>query len=197
MKNFLKISLIAVLFLTATGVKANDVDFTLKVRGEKEKFIRFSFDQNENVNLSFSTYDNEVLFQEKIQAKAASSKVYDLNSLPDGKYFLRIESEEKLAKYEVSIVNGKTIVSEPTISEVFHPVVKKVGDVVLVTLQNNESAPIDVEVLNEYNDSIYSETIKDTAQLQKKFNISRSDSQSLTFVVKVKDQKYTKTIELY
>lgn len=197
MKNFLKLSLIAVLFLTATGVKANDVDFTLKVRGEKEKFIRFSFDQNENVNLSFSTYDNEVLFQEKIQAKAASSKVYDLNSLPDGRYFLKIESEEKIAKYEVSIVNGKTKVAEPTISDVFHPVVKKVGDVVLVSLQNNESAPIDVEVLNEYNDSIYSETIKDTAQLQKKFNISRSDSQSLTFVVKVKDQKYTKTIELY
>lgn len=197
MKNFLKLSLTAVLFLTVTGVKANDVDFTLKVRGEKEKFIRFSFDQNENVNLSFSTYDNEVLFQEKIQAKAASSKVYDLNSLPDGKYFLKIESEEKIAKYEVSIVNGKTVVAEPTISEVFHPIVKKVGDVVLVSLQNNESAPIDVEVLNEYNDSIYSETIKDTAQLQKKFNISRSDSQSLTFVVKVKDQKYTKTIELY
>jgi len=197
MKNFFKIGLIAVLFLTATGANASDGDFTLKVRGEKEKFIRFSFDENEHVNLSFLGNNNEVIFQENIQAKAASSKLYDLNELPDGKYTLKIESEDKLAKYNVVIKNGKTEVSAPIISDLFHPLIKRQGDVIVFDVANNDGSPIELQVLNEYNDAVYTEVFNNRSEVQKKFNISRSDSQSLTFVVQSKDQKFTKTLELY
>lgn len=132
MKKFLKIGLIAALFFTATGVHANDDDFTLKVKGEKEKFIRFSVDKAENVNLSLMDADNEVLFQEDIHASAFSSKIYDLNELPDGKYTLKVESDIKVAKYNVVIKNGEALVSEPKVSNVFKPVYTKKDQVIKI-----------------------------------------------------------------
>jgi len=197
MKKFLKIGLIAALFFTATGVHANDDDFTLKVKGEKEKFIRFSADKAEDLNLSLVGADDEVLFEETIHASATTSKVYDLNALPDGKYVLKVESEAKLAKYNVVIENGEAIVSEPTVANVFKPVYTKTDDVVTLSLNNLDKSPIEVKVYNEYNDEVYAESFKDKAQLTKKFNISKTDSRSLTFVVKFKDESFVKTIETY
>lgn len=197
MKKFLKIGLIAALFFTATGVHANDDDFTLKVKGEKEKFIRFSADKAEDLNLSLVGADDEVLFEETIHASATTSKVYDLNALPDGKYVLKVESEAKLAKYSVVIENGEAIVSEPKIANVFKPVYTKTDDVVTLSLNNLDKSPIEVKVYNEYNDEVYAESFKDKAQLTKKFNISKRDSRSLTFVVKFKDESFVKTIETY
>ncbi|MGM9477419.1 hypothetical protein ACS5PU_13345 [Pedobacter sp. GSP4] len=197
MKKFLKIGLIAALFFTATGVHANDDDFTLKVKGEKEKFIRFSADKAEDVNLSLVGADDEILFEENIHASATTSKVYDLNALPNGKYVLKVESETKLAKYNVVIENGEAIVSEPKVSNVFKPVYTKKDDVITLNLSNLDKSPIGVTVYNEYNDEVYAEEFKDKAQLTKKFNISKTDSRSLTFVVKFKDESFVKTIETY
>jgi len=197
MKKFLKIGLIAALFFTATGVHANDDNFTLKVKGEKDKFIRFSVDKAEDVNLSLIGSDEEVLFEEKIHASAASSKIYDLNALPDGNYVLKVESDFKLAKYTVTIKDGEALVSEPKLSNIFKPVYTQNDQVITLNLDNLDKNPIEVKVYNEYNDEVYNEVFKDKAQLTKKFNISKTDSKELTFVVKFKDESFVKTIQTY
>ncbi|WP_157255515.1 hypothetical protein [Pedobacter sp. Leaf216] len=197
MKKFLKIGLIAALFFTATGVHANDDNFTLKVKGEKDKYIRFSVDKAEDVNLSLIGSDEEVLFEEKIHASAASSKIYDLNALPDGNYVLKVESDVKLAKYTVTIKNGEAIVSEPKLSNIFKPVYTQNDQVITLNLDNLDKNPIEVKVYNEYNDEVYNEVFKDKSQLTKKFNISKTDSKELTFVVKFKDESFVKTIQTY
>jgi polynucleotide 5'-kinase involved in rRNA processing len=197
MKKFLKIGLIAVSLFTATGVHANDDNFTLKVKGEKEKFIRFSVDKAEDVNLSLIGADDEVLFEENIHASAASSKIYDLNALPDGNYVLKVESELKVAKYTVTIKDGEALVSEPKVSNVFKPVYTQKDNVITLALDNLDKNPIEVKVYNEYNDEVYNEVFKDKAQLTKKFNISKTDSKELTFVVKFKDESFVKTIQTY
>jgi polynucleotide 5'-kinase involved in rRNA processing len=197
MKKFLKIGLIAVSLFTATGVHANDDNFTLKVKGEKEKFIRFSVDKAEDVSLSLIGADDEVLFEENIHASAASSKIYDLNALPDGNYVLKVESELKVAKYTVTIKDGEALVSEPKVSNVFKPVYTQNDNVITLALDNLDKNPIEVKVYNEYNDEVYNEVFKDKAQLTKKFNISKTDSKELTFVVKFKDESFVKTIQTY
>jgi hypothetical protein len=197
MKKFLKIGLIAVSLFTATGVHANDDNFTLKVKGEKEKFIRFSVDKAEDVNLSLIGADDEVLFEENIHASAASSKIYDLNALPDGNYVLKVESELKVAKYTVTIKDCEALVSEPKVSNVFKPVYTQNDNVITLALDNLDKNPIEVKVCNEYNDEVYNEVFKDKAQLTKKFNISKTDSKELTFVVKFKDESFVKTIQTY
>jgi len=197
MKKFLKIGLIAALFFTATGVHANDDNFTLKVKGEKEKFIRFSVDKAEDINLSLIGADEEVLFEENIHASAFSSKVYDLNALPDGNYVLKVESELKLAKYTVTIKDGEALVSEPKVSNIFKPVYTKKDQVITLDLDNLDKNPIEVKVYNEYNDEVYNEVFKDKSQLTKKFNISKTDSKELTFVVTYKEESFVKTIQTY
>jgi hypothetical protein len=137
------------------------------------------------------------LFEENIHASAASSKIYDLNALPDGNYVLKVESELKVAKYTVTIKDGEALVSEPKVSNVFKPVYTQNDNVITLALDNLDKNPIEVKVYNEYNDEVYNEVFKDKAQLTKKFNISKTDSKELTFVVKFKDESFVKTIQTY
>lgn len=195
MKKFLKTGLVAALIFTALGVYANDDDFALKVKGEKEKFIRFSAGKVEDVDLSLVSADDEVLYRERIHTSVNNQKLYDLSALPNGEYVLNVETESKLVKYNVVIENGEAIVSEPKISNMFKPVCIKKDNVVTLSLNNQDKSPIEVKVYNEYNEEVYGEKFKNKALLTKQFNISKTDSKSLTFVVEFKDERFTKTFE--
>ncbi|WP_443944115.1 hypothetical protein ACJVDH_14485 [Pedobacter sp. AW1-32] len=196
MKKFLKIGIAAALLLSTASVFANDGDLKLKVKGEKEKFIRFSIDKANDVNLSLVASDNEVVFQEQIHADAATSRVYDLNALPDGNYFLKLESDSTLTEYKVAIKDGETIVSDPSVRETFKPVLKRVGDEIVLEVENKNQEPIEVQIYNEYNDGMYTDVFKNKSKFTKKFNVSQTDAESLTFIVKVAKQRYVKTISL-
>lgn len=196
MKKFLKIGIAAALLLSTASVFANDGDLKLKVKGEKEKFIRFSIDKANDVNLSLVASDNEVVFQEQIHADAATSRVYDLNALPDGNYFLKLESDSTLTEYKVAIKDGETIVSDPSVKETFKPVLKRVGDEIVLEVENKNQEPIEVQIYNEYNDGMYTDVFKNKSKFTKKFNVSQTDAESLTFIVKVAKQRYVKTISL-
>jgi len=196
MKKFLKIGIAAALLLSTASAFANDGDLKLKVKGEKEKFIRFSIDKANDVNLSLVASDNEVVFQEQIHADAATSRVYDLNALPDGNYFLKLESDSTLTEYKVAIKDGETVVSDPSVKETFKPVLKRVGNEIVLEVENENQDPIEVQIYNEYNDGMYTDVFKNKSKFTKKFNVSQTDAESLTFIVKVAKQRYVKTISL-
>jgi hypothetical protein len=88
-------------------------------------------------------------------------------------------------------------VSEPKVSNIFKPVYTKKDQVITLDLDNLDKNPIEVKVYNEYNDEVYNEVFKDKAQLTKKFNISKTDSKELTFVVTYKEESFVKTIQTY
>lgn len=196
MKNLLKISLIAATLFTASATYANDDVYTLKVKSEDNKTIRFIIDEASDINLSIRELDNQILFEENIHSNGASVKKYDLSSLPDGEYTLNVESDSKRAEYKVIIANNKTTISEPKITELLKPVFTQEKSMVTLSLDNADKGPVEVQILNEYNDEVYNETFTNTSKLVKKFNISKTFNRELTFVVKSKNQEVFKTVTI-
>lgn len=196
MKNVFKFAIIAAISLTSSIAQANDGDFSLKSKSEKEKTISFQINEANDFNLSIIGANNEVLFEQKIFAKASSTKTYDLNALPDGNYTMKVESGSRLAQYDITITNNQALFSAPKITELYKPVITKgEDDVITLNFEQPKAGEVEVQVLNESNDELYTQVFKNKAKLTKKFNISRADGNALTFVVKYDNQTYVKTIE--
>jgi len=196
MKNLLKISLIAATMFTASATYANDGVYTLNVKSDDAKTIRFSIDEASDVTLSIRELNNQLLFEEAIHSSGAASKSYDLSALPNGEYLLNVESDAKLTTYTIVIANNKAVVSAPKITELLRPVFTQDKSLLTLTLDNLDKGPIEVQILNEYNDELYNETFTDKSKVVKKFNTAKTYGKELTFVVRSKTQEVLKTIAI-
>ncbi len=196
MKNLLKTSLLVVLSMISSVSFANGDDLALKVKASNEKMITFFMNEGQDVNLTISGQDEEVIFEQKLHASHASAKTYNLSSFPDGNYTLRLETAEQLAEYQVIIKNGKTTLSEPLITATFKPVLTKTDELISLAIENRPDGPIEVSILNEYNDQVYSETFASKAKVPTKFNVGKIDTRELTFIVRSKNQEFIKTVQL-
>ncbi|RZL43837.1 MAG: hypothetical protein EOO93_28190 [Pedobacter sp.] len=196
MKNLLKISLLAATMFTASATYANDGIYTLNVKTDESKTIRFSIDEASDVNLSIRELNNQILFEENIHSSGAASKSYDLSALPNGEYLLNVESGAKLASYTIVIANNKAVVSAPKITQLLKPVFVQEKSILTLSLDNADNGPVEVQILNEYNEELYNETFTDKAKLVKKFNTAKTFGKELTFVVKSKNQEVSKTIAI-
>lgn len=196
MKNLLKISLLTATLFTASAAYANDDVYTLKVKSEDNKTIRFIIDETSDINLSIRELDNQVLFEENIHSEGASVKNYDLNALPDGEYMLNVQSDSKMAEYKIVIADNKTVISAPKITEILKPVFTLEKSMVIISLDNADKSPVEVQILNEFNDEVYNETFTDKSKVFKKFNTSKTFSRELTFIVKSKNQEVFKTVTI-
>ena len=190
----MKISLIIAVFLTAFGVRANEKDFSLKVKSEKGKTVSFSINEAKNINLSIYGKDNETLFDEKITSNGTFNRTYDLNAFPEGNYILEVETDAKLAQYEIRISRGTASISETAITEVFKPVLTKGDGFVALKISKIGNSPIEILVLDENNTELYSGTYTNKSSLSKKFDTNKTMADKLTFIVKYKNQIFSETI---
>ena len=195
MKNFLKISLLATVLLTSLGAYANDNNFSL-TKGENEKSVVFLIKETQDIQVSIFGYGDEVLYEKNIHALKGSSRTYDLSAFPDGTYTFELRTDDEIATYQIAIENDKATVSIPTITEIFKPTLTKVRDIITLNLENVLQEPVEVKIIDENNDQVYYKVFDAKSLVNKKFNINKSDSRELTFIVKSKNQEYIKVIDL-
>lgn len=195
MKNFLKISLMASMLLTAFGAYAND-DLLVKVKSNNEKSISFFINEAKDINVSFYSTADEVIYQQNFHTLGALIKTYDLNAFPDGDYKLKVEADLKLTEYQLTIENGKAQLSKPVVTELLKAALTKDNSIVTLDLKNIAKEGVELLVLNEYNDQLYSETITKKSELVKKFDIAKANAKELTFIVKTKNKEFAETVKV-
>lgn len=196
MKNLLKNSLILALMLISSIAFADDANITVKVKSENEKALIFSLDEAQKINLSIYSLNDGIIYEQNIKTDKATTKTYNLEAFPDGNYIIKLENEEKLIEYEVNIFKGKTLISEPIVTEFFKPVLVKDADFVTIDMKYVPHGPVEVKVFNEYNDEMYAKSFESKVNAVKKFNISKTDAKQLTFLIKSKNKEFIETFIL-
>jgi hypothetical protein len=196
MKNLFKISLIATVLFSNAGAYANNDDLSLKVKNEKEKIIRLSINQTQDMEVTFYDVDNDILYQKKGQVLAGSSKIYNLTAFPDGDYVMKLEAGSKLIEYQINIKNDIASVSMPSIKEVFKPILTKKNGLVTLNLDNKSQNPVELIIFDEFNNELYTKVYKDSAKLSQKFNVGKTSAKKLTFILRSEDQDFNKTIDI-
>ncbi len=196
MKNLLKLSLLAVLTFISVGVYAYDDAFSLKVKANNQKSIMFFIKEAQDVDFSIYGSDNEILYKQKIHAVQPLARTYNLDAFPDGSYLLKLETDLKITEYNIQIENGKTMISEPKIKEKSRLTLVKEKAIVKLDIENVSGGPVELKIINEYNDEMYSKVYTDKSKLNKKFNIGQTDAKQLTFILRFDDQEFVQTVSV-
>lgn len=196
MKNLLKNSLILALVLISSIAFADDANISVKVKSENEKSIIFTLDQAEKINLSIYSLNDGIIYEQNIKTDKATTKTYNLDAFPDGNYIIKLENEEKLFEYEVNIFKGKTLISEPIVTEFFKPILIKDADFITIDMEYVPHGAIEVKVFNEYNEEMYAKSFASKLNAIKKFNVSKTDAKQLTFLIKSNNREFIETVTL-
>lgn len=195
MKNLLKISLVASLLFIAYGAHATD-DLLVRVKNSNEKSVSFFLNEAKVMNVAFYTVNDDLIYQQNVRTTGAAIKTYDLNAFPDGDYKLKVEADLKLTEYQLHIEDGKAVLSKPSVVNLLIAALTKEKSIVTLDLKNIAKEVVDVQVLNEYNDQLYSEKISEKTSLVKKFDIAQVNAKELTFVVKTKNKEFVETVKV-
>lgn len=196
MKKFLKISLIAVLVLISAGSYANEDDFSFKLKHVSEKSISFFINEAQIVDVSIYGADEEVLYTQTITALGASTKTFDLKAFPDGNYTFKMVTELKSAEYKILINKGKTLVSDPLIVETFKPILTQENGVIALNLERVAEGPIEVQILDDYNDEVYNHVFDGAAKLTKRFKVTDVNIKELMFIVKTEGHEFSEIVQV-
>lgn len=197
MKSFIKISLIAALLFSSAGLYANEGDFSFSVKGVNEKAVTFVINETQVVDVAIYSANNDVLYQKRTNAKKGTSKTYDLNSLPDGDYTLKMSTDLKVATYNIQIKDGYASVAEPVVTDLLSPVITKKDGFVTLNLVSVPKGALEVEVLDQERNQVYNKVFQGGAPLIKKFDVARGINRELTFIVRSGDQVFAETVQMY
>lgn len=196
MKTLLRISLVLTLLFTGIGAHAEDETFALKVKNNSEKSVTFYVTQAQDIDFAIYNSVSDVVYRQTIHAEKPAARTYNLEAFPDGSYVFKLETNLQVTEYEVVIADGKTSISKPVRTEKLKPSIKKENSMVTFSMDNIGNGPVEVKILNEYNEQLYSKVFVDKSKLTKKFNVGQTDAKELTFVVRYKDQEYVETVSI-
>jgi hypothetical protein len=197
MKNFIKISLIAVLFINSAGLYASEGDFSFRLKRVNEKSVTFFINETQIVDVSIYSADNEVVYEQTMNAVKGSTKTYDLNLLPDGNYSFKLKTDAKTAEYSIQLKDGKAVVSDPLVADLVQPVITKENEIITLNFANAPEGPLEVQILDGANEAVFNRVFEGDAKFVKKFDVARVDLKELTFIIRSAKQVFTKTVQMY
>ena len=118
MKKILKISLVTGVVLLAMNVYAVAVNFSFRNEFRQEKMISFGLDGTDQVEISIYDTNEKLIHSESLMVEGKIVRSYDLNNFDEGVYYLVEESNSKIIKYEVLVLNDSaTIMTDPIVEE--------------------------------------------------------------------------------
>ena len=118
MKKILKISLVLGIVLLAMNVYGVAVNFVSHKTNRQEKMVMFGLNDKNKIDLSIYDANEKLIHRENVSSNGKFMGTYDLNTLPEGLYFLVAESKTKTTKYEILVAGETATIMSKPLSEV-------------------------------------------------------------------------------
>lgn len=146
------------------------------VRTNHQK-IRITFKQAmDKVYISIFNPDGDLIAKKKYRTKEPVTVPYDLSALPEGKYQVKIETEEEIALYDVRTVARKTF--EKPLMAYGKMKDKNTVNLLVVGL---EKPGVRVDIYNHFNQKINSEYIDQPEGFSKDYKFLSKNANKIYF----------------
>jgi len=196
MKNLFRFSLVILSVLMVNVAKADDMELLVKVAKENNKWVSFITNESQHIDLTLYSATDEVLYEQRLKTVGNKFKTYDLSALPVGLYTLKMESPLKTVTYQINITVDSAIVAVPVVKIFKKPSLAKENDVVTLNLNGVAEGEVQVDIYNEFNEKLHEDVYTSESKVIKKYDVSKTPSRELTFVVRTANQEFTETIKL-
>lgn len=195
MKKILKFSfLLATLVLTTKQVQAKNIDFSLNLIKEEGKTVTFNLKEINTIDLSIFDSNDALIFQEKVTNQDEINRSYDLTALPDGVYFLKAESDRKIATYKIEVKGQVAKLGSSAISTVYKPVVVNKNGMVTVNVLNAEQKPVKITVYGLDQAELYTQEINSNQYVGKVFDLRNVQPGKYTFEIKNNGKTFVENV---
>ena len=194
MRTFLKFTQVLAVVFTAMGVHATNADFYLHVKKEQGKSISFTLNQVKQLNLSIIDSNGDFIFTENVSSATIFNRTYNLTEFPRGTYYLEIETDVKVVRYEINVFDNQAFLSKEALKETAKPILKSVEGFVSLQIENPEKTPIKVSICDSSDEEVYSGIFEEVATLNKKFDLTKSQGEHYTFVMTYNNKFFVENI---
>lgn len=196
MKKLFNFSLVIIAMLVANVAKADDMELLVKVAKENSKWVSFITNDAKEFDVTLYTADDEIIYDEYVKTVGNKYQTFDLSQLPEGTYKLNMESKSKLITYSIEISEGEAMLSQPVITEIKRPILTKDKDVLTLDLNGVAKGEVSIVVYNEFNERLHDDVYSDISKVVRKFDVSKTMSKELTFVIASNGQEFSETVKL-
>ncbi|UGU15010.1 hypothetical protein LS482_15110 [Sinomicrobium kalidii] len=199
MKKLTKISIVAavMLMVVTVGAKtAGDADFSLEVKAYEGKTVSFVVSNvQKSVGLSLIDRNDRVLYAENIEVNGEYKRTYNFDKLPEGEYFLEVESATKVKRYPIVVNTYSARLFYEKNNEMFKPIVSVRNSMVYVNLLSLDKSPLHIEVYDDNDTLLHEETLKGAYELGKMYDFSNVHKGSYTLVLTHKNKTFVKEVK--
>lgn len=192
MKTKMKNVLLSLLMMVSIAAAAGTRDFALTLEKGTGQTVGFTISNaGEFLTITVKNMDGLVIYSDQTK-EAAFRKNYDFKGMPDGTYTIEVEGERKIEKMEVMVMQELAQLAPAVISTIYKPYVRKKDNLVSVDMLRMDNTPVKVEVYDEANVLLYTETFLDKSG--KQFDFSNVRRGEYTILIQHKDKTFLETI---
>lgn len=149
MKKFFNYVVPAIAFMLAVSfAKANEFGDVVNV--SNSSIVKVMVGTNASLHEISITDINGVQIYDFNNMKPGSYKNLDFSSVPDGRYFIKVENDKTIETTQVDKQGGLVAIAEKP-SLLIKPVFKRNGDHLNVYFMNQDKQNVQIDVYNEYN----------------------------------------------
>ena len=192
------IQLTIVLFTVASMAMANDVlpSITLKNIPAEKKISLFIEGLNEEAKILLTDIDGQVLLSQETNGEKEFAKVFNLNQLPRGEYFITVRTSLKEVVQPISLTGTEVLVNTEKKREFFTPVIRAEDDFVDVSLFNGRIGDVTINILDSNNEQVFQEKLENVLVVEKRYRLDKLPWGRYTIEVVTPSKSYRKPFEV-
>lgn len=192
------IQLTIVLFTVASMAMANDAlpSITLKNIPAEKKISLFIEGLNEEAKILLTDIDGQVLLSQETNGEKEFAKVFNLNQLPRGEYFITVRTSLKEVVQPISLTGTEVLVNTEKKREFFTPVIRAEDDFVDVSLFNGRIGDVTINILDSNNEQVFQEKLENVLVVEKRYRLDKLPWGRYTIEVVTPSKSYRKPFEV-
>lgn len=182
MKNTVKLVAALLIVISSASVSASVDSASLAsyckvmpVEDEKSFKLIYNSPISENVEIKLLDSRNEVVYTERVNETSSFAKSFDLSSMPEGVYVIKVTSDDYVYTQPVNVTSWK--------AESLHMTVAETGSRYALVGKNQSKKDVTFFILDEDGNSLYKEVIEAGKDVQKVYNLKNVLGQKASFVL--------------
>lgn len=167
----------------------------VKVIKSESKKVRLYTPLNTPVSVAIIDAEGNLLYQGQVQAKDLRGMAFNLNTLPDGQYFLTATNNEFWLSQGLTVRGNELLVNEQSYSQLDKPTLTPYAkNKFEVTMPATNVQTVNVAIYNQQNDLVFSDNVKATNS--RRFDLNTLPAGDYTFVVGPEQKKFAEHIQI-
>ena len=193
MKKLIKRSIVMVVLFTTLLGNANEISPLKNLKDERTTMLTL-LNVRQGNQLYIKDVFGLVLYKESIEDTGDYVKGFDLTSLPDGEYYFELEKDLEITVIPFEVKMNTVEFNKEKETTIYKPYITNEENRVFVSKLSLDKEPLAVNIYYDYNsgsyDLIHSETIENTMNVQRVYNLSKNEKGNYKLVVKTEGHTF-------